>query len=230
MLFHRWPLLFGSFFLSPLVARDVITPQAFAWLETGSPSDMAQSTRPPNISLPPRDKVEFDTFLGEIAREITKEELDQMKFICARQCNYNLPRGEFDAIESQHEFLRFLSQQDKICQEDMSYLVWLLRTVGCIKLAVSIEKHGKILVKTCVQIDLLRLNKTFIVFPLWMMRIDRSRINSCHVFDKIKVDLAVSAWKKVSDKDKCAKIGNRFHGRRVCSCKLQQHRMMFDWQ
>ena len=25
-LFHRWPLVFGSFFLSPLVARDVVTP------------------------------------------------------------------------------------------------------------------------------------------------------------------------------------------------------------
>lgn len=127
---------------------------------------MAQSTRPPNISLPPRNKAEFDTFLGDIAREITKEELDKMKFLCARQYNNNnyLPRGELDAIERQHEFLRFLSQEEKICQEDVSYLVWLLRTVGCIELAVSIEKHGKILVKTCVQIDLLRSNKTFIVF------------------------------------------------------------------
>ena len=126
---------------------------------------MAQSTRPPNISLPPRNKAEFDTFLGDIAREITKEELDKMKFLCARQYNNNyLPRGELDAIERQHEFLRFLSQEEKICQEDVSYLVWLLRTVGCIKVAVSIEQQGKILVKTCVQIDLLRSNKTFIVF------------------------------------------------------------------
>lgn len=127
---------------------------------------MAQSTRLPNISLPPGNKAEFDTFLGEIAREITKEELEKMKFLCATQYNNNnyLPRGELDAIERQHEFLRFLSQEEKICQEDVSYLVWLLRTVGCIKLADSIEKHGKILVKTCVQIDLLRSNKTFIVF------------------------------------------------------------------
>ena len=127
---------------------------------------MEQSTRPPNISLPPRNNAEFDTFLGEIAREIKKEELDKMKFLCARQYKNNnyLPRGELDAIESQHEFLRFLSQEEKICQEDVSYLVWLLRTVGCIELAVLIEKHGKILVMTCVQIDLLRSNKTFIVF------------------------------------------------------------------
>ena len=126
---------------------------------------MAQSTRPPNISLPPGNKAEFDTFLAEIAREIKKEELEKMKFLCARQYNKNyLPRGELDAIERQHEFLRFLSQEEKICQEDVSYLVWLLGTVGCIKLADSIEKHGKILVKTCAQIDLLRSNKTYIVF------------------------------------------------------------------
>ena len=28
-LFHRWPLVFGSFILSPLVARDVVTPSSY---------------------------------------------------------------------------------------------------------------------------------------------------------------------------------------------------------
>ena len=44
---------------------------------------------------------------------------------------------------------------DKICLEDVSYLVWLLRNVGCSKLASSIEEQGKILVKTRVQMDFL---------------------------------------------------------------------------
>ena len=37
------------------------------------------------------------------------------------------------------------------------------------------------------------------------MRLDRPQINSCQVFDKIKVDLAVSPLKKINGKDKCAK-------------------------
>ena len=42
------------------------------------------------------------------------------------------------------------------------------------------------------------------------MRIDRSQINSCHVFDKIKVDLAVRALEKIYNGDKCARIGGIF--------------------
>ena len=117
---------------------------------------MAQSTRPPNISLLVRNITEFDVFLVNIADEITKEELEEMKFLCARQNNNNyLPLGKLDAIENQREFLDFLRQQGKIRQDDLSYLEWLLRTVGRIDLA-----DGKILVKTYVQIDLLRLKRS----------------------------------------------------------------------
>ena len=117
---------------------------------------MAQSTRPPNISLLVRNITEFDAFLVNIADEITKEELEKMKFLCARQNNNNyLPLGKLDAIENQREFLDFLRQQGKIRQDDLSYLEWLLRTVGRIDLA-----DGKILVKTYVQIDLLRLKRS----------------------------------------------------------------------
>ena len=117
---------------------------------------MAQSTRPPNISLLVRNITEFDAFLVNIADEITKEELEEMKFLCARQNNNNyLPLGKLDAIENQREFLDFLRQHGKIRQDDMSYLKWLLRTVGRIDLA-----DGKILVKTYVQIDLLRLKRS----------------------------------------------------------------------
>ena len=117
---------------------------------------MAQSTRSPNISLLVRNITEFDAFLVNIADEITKEELDKMKFLCARQNNNNyLPLGKLDAIENQREFLDFLRQQGKIRQDDLSYLEWLLRTVGRIDLA-----DGKILVKTYMQIDLLRLKRS----------------------------------------------------------------------
>ena len=126
---------------------------------------MAQSTRPPNISLLVRNITEFDAFSVNIADEITKEELEKMKFLCARQNNNNyLPLGKLDAIENQREFLDFLRQQGKIRQDDMSYLEWLLRTVGRKELA-----DGKILVKTYVQIDLLRLKRSMkrsLFFPL----------------------------------------------------------------
>ena len=141
-----------------MVSRESfsVTQVTFAWLETGRLSDMAQSTRPPNISLLVRNITEFDAFSVNIADEITKEELEKMKFLCARQNNNNyLPLGKLDAIENQREFLDFLRQHGKIRQDDMSYLEWLLRTVGRIDLA-----DGKILVKTYVQIDLLRLKRS----------------------------------------------------------------------
>ena len=119
---------------------------------------MAHSPRPPNISLPARYIPDFNAFLVSIAEEITEEELKEMKYLCARQKNNNyLPRGKLDAIKNPHEFLSFLHQRDKICPEDVSYLVWLLKGIGCTDLAASIEKQGKILVKTLLQIDLLFL-------------------------------------------------------------------------
>ena len=127
---------------------------------------MVHSTRPTNISPPARYKPDFNAFLVSIADEVTKEELEGMKFLCARQVMRNyLPRGELHAIKNPREFLTYLHQKDKICPEDVSYLVWLLRNVGCNELAASIEIQGKILVKTHVQTDLLRLNEAFIVFP-----------------------------------------------------------------
>ena len=117
---------------------------------------MAHSTQPPDISLTARNTVEFNDFLAQIADKITEEELKKMKFLCDEQKNNNcLPRGKLDAIKTQREFLSFLRHHDKICLEDVSYLVWLLRNVGCSKLAASIEEQGKILVKTRVQMDFL---------------------------------------------------------------------------
>ena len=112
---------------------------------------MAQSTPPPNISLPARNTAEFNAFLAKIADQITEEELEKMKFLCDRsQTNTSLPRGKLHGIINPREFLSFLHHHDKICLEDVSYLLWLLRNVGRSKLAASVEEQGKILVKTRV--------------------------------------------------------------------------------
>ena len=114
-------------------------------------SEMAQSTPPPNISLPARNTAEFNAFLAKIADQITEEELEEMKFLCDRsQTNNSLPRGKLHAIINPREFLSFLRHHDKICLEDVSYLLWLLRNVGRSELAASVEEQGKILVKTRV--------------------------------------------------------------------------------
>ena len=113
---------------------------------------MAQSTRPPNIPQPARYMAEFTSFLITIADKITEEDLKEMKLLYARQNNNNyLPRGKLDAIKNPREFFTYLHRQDKICPEDVSYLVWLLRNVGCNELAASIEEQGKLLVKIRMQ-------------------------------------------------------------------------------
>ena len=112
---------------------------------------MAHSLRQLNISLLVRNTAEFNAFLAEIADQITEEELEEMKFLCGGKKYGNcLPRGKLAAIKTQREFLSFLRHHDIICPEDVSYLVWLLRKVGCNELAASIEEQGKILVKTLV--------------------------------------------------------------------------------
>ena len=107
---------------------------------------------------------ESNDFLINIADVITEEELEEMINLC--DGNHYLPRGKLVAIKNPREFLSFLHQHGTICPEDLSYFVWLLRGVGCFHLAASIEKQGKILVKTHVHIDFLRLNEAFTVFPL----------------------------------------------------------------
>ena len=112
---------------------------------------MAQSTRPLNILLPARNTAEFNAFLAQIADQITEEELEKMKFLCdGPQTNNYLPREKLHAIKNPRKILSFLRHHDKICLEDVSYLLWLLRNVGRSELAASVEEQGKILVKTRV--------------------------------------------------------------------------------
>ncbi|KAL9986672.1 hypothetical protein ACROYT_G000846 [Oculina patagonica] len=81
---------------------------------------------------------EFNAFLVTIADEITEEELKDMKFLCLEP-NNNLPRGRLDRISEPRRFVHFLRESGKIWPEDVSYLVWLLDTVGKKQLADMIR-------------------------------------------------------------------------------------------
>ena len=108
---------------------------------------MAQARRSPSIWLPAISYKEFNAILVQICGEITQEEFKQMKFLCQDQ-NNNLPRAELDAIENSFELLSFLRRKGKIWREDVSFLIWLLRSVGKVQLAVSIEEQGMLITGT----------------------------------------------------------------------------------
>ena len=85
---------------------------------------------------------QFNAFLVEIADEITKEELRQMKFLCF-ELNNNLPRGRLDEIKAPREFVNFLRERGIISPGDVGFLKWLLETTGKIRLANLISERGK---------------------------------------------------------------------------------------
>ena len=108
---------------------------------------MAQARRSPSIWLPAISYEEFNAFLVQICGEITQNEFKQMKFLC-RDPNSDLRIDELDAIENSRELLSFLRRKGKIWPGDLSYLIWLLRTVGNVQLAVSIEEQGTLITDT----------------------------------------------------------------------------------
>lgn len=88
------------------------------------------------------NEAEFNSFLMEIADEITEEELRHMKFLCF-ELNNNLPRGRLDEINAPREFVNFLRERGVISPGDIGFLKWLLETAGKIKLANLISERGK---------------------------------------------------------------------------------------
>ena len=88
------------------------------------------------------NEAEFNAFLVQIADEITKEELDQMKFLCY-ELNNNLPRGRLDEIKASREFVNFLRERGIISPGDVGFLKYLSETTGKIKLANLISERGK---------------------------------------------------------------------------------------
>ena len=88
------------------------------------------------------NEAEFNAFLVQIADEITKEELDEMKFLCF-ELNNNLPRGRLDEIKAPREFVNFLRERGIISPGDVGFLKYLSETTGKIKLANLISERGK---------------------------------------------------------------------------------------
>ena len=99
------------------------------------------------------NEAEFNAFLVEIADEITKEEVQQMKFLCLEE-NNNLPRGRLDEIKEPREFVSFLRQRGKLSPGDVGYLIGLLKNTGNTRLADMIRERGKKIIQdifiTCV--------------------------------------------------------------------------------
>ena len=114
---------------------------------------VARSSTPSMADLTPlrtcTNEGEFNAFLVKIADEITKDEVQQMKFLCMEQ-NNNLPRGKLDEIKEPREFVNFLRQRGKISPEDVGYLIGLLDKNGNIRLADMIRERGKKMIQTTV--------------------------------------------------------------------------------
>ena len=88
------------------------------------------------------NEAEFNAFLVEIADEITKEELRQMKFLCFELSN-NLPRGKLDEIKEPREFVSLLRKRGIISPGNVGFLTWLLDRIGNKRLADMISERGK---------------------------------------------------------------------------------------
>ena len=83
----------------------------------------------------------FNSFLLEIANEITRKELADMKFLCEE--HDDLPRGKIEQIEEPRDLLRFLSSSGIIRPGEVTYLVKLLKKAGNVKLAERVKEKGK---------------------------------------------------------------------------------------
>ena len=88
------------------------------------------------------NEAEFNAFLVEIADQITKDEVPEMKFLCLEQDN-NLPRGKLDEIKEPREFVRFLRKRGIISPGNIGFLTWLLDSTGNKRLANMIIERGK---------------------------------------------------------------------------------------
>jgi len=86
------------------------------------------------------NEAEFNAFLVEITDEITKEEMQEMKFLCSEQ-NNNLPRGRLYEIKEPREFVNFLRKRSIISLGDARFLIWLLDTTENKRLANMIRER-----------------------------------------------------------------------------------------
>lgn len=80
----------------------------------------------------------FRVFLFDIAREITTDSLESLKYLCED----DLPKGELDSIKLARDFLALLWKEGKIWPGDINYLTSLLETAGNFQLASWIREKG----------------------------------------------------------------------------------------
>jgi len=85
-------------------------------------------------------EAKFNYFLVQIADEITKDELLEMRFLCLN-LDRNLPRGRLDAIEEPREFVKFLRRRGIISPGNVSFLLWLLERTGNKRLANMVRER-----------------------------------------------------------------------------------------
>jgi len=83
------------------------------------------------------NEAEFSVFLVEIADQITKEEVDEMKYLCT------LPGGRLEEIKEPREFVNFLLREGIIRPGNVGFLTWLLDSTGNKRLANLIRERGK---------------------------------------------------------------------------------------
>lgn len=102
-------------------------------VETAKSAIMASSTQTGSTN----DRA-FRVFLFEIAREITTDLLDSLKYLCKD----DLPKGELGSIKTAREFLDVLWEGGKIWSGDLNYLTTLLEIAGNIQLANWIRDKG----------------------------------------------------------------------------------------
>ena len=88
------------------------------------------------------NEAEFNAFLVQIADEITKDELLEMRFLCLN-LESNLSRGPLEAIEEPREFVNFLRRRDIISPGNVGFLMWLLDSTGNKRLANMVRERGK---------------------------------------------------------------------------------------
>lgn len=81
----------------------------------------------------------FRVFLYTIAREITDDLLDSLKFLCIGD---DLSEGEIDSAKTPRKFLELLWKVGKIWPGDVGYLSNLLETAGNIQLATWVKEIG----------------------------------------------------------------------------------------
>lgn len=79
---------------------------------------------------------QFISKLSQIGTQITKEELERLKFLCVEL----IPDGEREKIKTAEMCFEKLRKLKKLSQDDNTFLVKLLQDIGRLDLAIELEQ------------------------------------------------------------------------------------------